>query len=95
MLHEEMIYVDRYICLQEITVESPEDYAQSATWSRPYMNNANTIVIFLRGSWSAKVEGSNYVFAPGEQCLIKRLESLYLMPTEDPGSFQRLSFSAH
>ena len=59
------------------------------------MNNANTIIIFLRGSLNAKVEGSTYVFAPGELCLIKRLESLYLMPVEYPCAFQRLSFSAH
>ena len=95
MLSNEIIYVDRYICLEEVQVDEPEDFAQCTSWNRPYMNNANTIIIFQRGSWSAKVEGSSYVFAPGELCLLKRLESLSMTPVEFPSAIQRLSFSPH
>lgn len=95
MLKHALHYVDRYICLEEVCAETAEDFARCESWTRPYMNNANTIIIFTRGGWSVKVEGSSYIFAPGELCLLKRLESLFLVPAEYPCAFHRLSFSPH
>ncbi len=95
MLKNTLIYVDRYICLEDVALETAEDFIRCEHWSRPYMNNANTIIIFTGGRWTAHIEGATYSFAPGELCLVRRLESLLLAPKEYPCSFQRLSFSAH
>ena len=95
MLQDSIRYRDRYICLQELSVECLEDYEACAMWSQPYMNNANTILIFTQGSWNARIEGSDCAFLPGELCLIKPLESILLSPLKYPCAFYRLSFSTH
>ena len=95
MLQDSIIYVDRYICFESLRADTPEAYAECAHWQNPYFNNANTILVFMHGRWSATIEGSRYTFVPGELCLLKRLEGLYLQPIEFPCAFQRISFSPH
>ena len=95
MLENEHIYVDRYICLEKLSVDSPEDFAACGPWNHIYFNNANTILIFLRGRWRAMIEGSEYTFVPGELCLLKPLEGMLVEPLEFPGAFRRLSFSPY
>ena len=72
MLQDSIIYVDRYICFESLRADTPEAYAECAHWQNPYFNNANTILVFMHGRWSATIEGSRYTFVPGELCLLKR-----------------------
>jgi AraC-like DNA-binding protein len=95
LMAEELIYVDRYICYENVSLECEAEYKALTHWNRPYMNNAYTILRFTAGHWNALVEGSSYMLAPGEFCLLKRLEACLVTPLDYPCAMQRISYSPY
>lgn len=90
-----ILYVDRFICLEEVTLRSTEEYGSCSEWARPYLNNAQTILYFTQGLWDVRIEGAQYQPQPGEICILRCLETCMLTPKLYPCAMYRISFSAN
>lgn len=93
MALDEMQYVDRFISLEQIELESEADYNQCNFWKSPLMLNANTLFYITGGQWQAMVEGAEYTLSPQELCIIKPMEACMIQPLQYPCSMWRCSFS--
>ncbi len=91
----QILYVDRFICLEEVILQNTEDYENGTEWARPYLNNAQTILYFTEGVWDVRIEGAQYHPQSGELCILRCLEACLLAPEQYPCAMYRISFSAN
>ena len=90
---EKFFYADRYICLEEVFLPDAQAYENDAVWSKPYLDNAQTILYFTQGTWNVRIEGTLYHPNPGEICILRGLEACMLAPKTYPCAMYRISFS--
>lgn len=94
-MKDTMLYLDRFICFEEIVLDSAEDYAQCNNWNAPYMNNANTIFVCTEGQWTVLIEGASYTMRLHDLCISKCMEACLMQPERYPSGMWRISFSPY